>query len=158
MDKAILLTKLNNYENTDFELYKYYLDATSKLYTSEKVEFETCMNDIKILTNKQYDFDWLTENSKIFECNRREFKALCDDVCVILGNRINELCKHTREPIITKPSKFEDYCPFETESLVVVYTLTVLFPLYPISIVDDSSIQSSCRKYESPALIYVTPL
>lgn len=118
MDKAVLLTKLSGYNDRSFELYEHYLNATSKSFVDEKEEFDTCISSIKKLTEKQYDFGWLSENAAEFECNRRDFKALCDDVCVLLGNRIDELCKHTRNPIVTKPTKFEDYCPFTSETLV----------------------------------------
>ncbi len=118
MDKAVLLTKLSNYNDKNFELFVYYLNATTSSFIDEKEEFDTLISNIKTLTEKQYDFSWLAENAAEFECNRREFKALCDDVCVLLGNRIDELCKHTRKPIITKPTKFEDYCPFANETLV----------------------------------------
>lgn len=119
MDKAVLLTKLHNYNDKSFELFNYYLDGTSKSFADNITEFETCINDIKKLTDYQYDFAWLSENAETFGVNRREFKALCDDVCAILGNRVQELCAHTREPIITKPTKYEDYCPFSSENLVV---------------------------------------
>ncbi|MBQ8218340.1 MAG: hypothetical protein IJZ79_03450 [Bacilli bacterium] len=118
MNNAILLTKLNNYDDMSFELYKYYVDATSKSFADNAIEFSTCIEDIKKLTNYQYDFGWLSENASKFGVNRRDFKSLCDDVCVLLGNRIQELCSHTREYIITKPSKYEDYCPFSSEALV----------------------------------------
>ena len=119
MDKAVLLTKLSNYDDTSFELFQYYLNATSKSFVDEKEEFDTCISSITRLTEKQYDFRWLSENASKFECNRRDFKALCDDVCVLLGNRINEICRRDNDrPIITIPSKFEDYCPFVNESLV----------------------------------------
>lgn len=119
MDKAILLTKLATFNDNNFEPYRYYLDATSTVFEDEKDEFDTCIEDLKKLVDYQYDFAWLSENASIMECNRREFKALCDDVCVLLGNRIDELCKHTRNPIFTTPSKFEDYCPFTNEAYVV---------------------------------------
>lgn len=119
MDKAVLLTKLSNYDDKSFELYEHYLNATSKSFVDEKEEFDTCIASIKLLTEKQYDFGWLSENAAEFDCNRRDFKALCDDVCILLGNRINELCRHNNgRPIITKPTKFEDYCPFSNETLV----------------------------------------
>lgn len=119
MDNAILLTKLNNYENKDFELYKYYINATSFNFINETIEFNVCMQSLKELIEKQYDFEWLAENAKIFEVSRRDFRSLCDDVCILLGNRIEELCKYTKVPIYTKPSKFEDYCPFANEIMVV---------------------------------------
>ena len=119
MDKAILLTKLATFNDDNFEPYRYYLDATSNVFEDEKEEFDTCIVDLKKLVDCQYDFAWLSENATTMGCNRREFKALCDDVCVLLGNRIDELCKHTRNPIFTKPSKFEDYCPFANEVYVV---------------------------------------
>jgi len=118
MNNAILLTKLNNYDDTSFELYQYYINATSKSFSDPAQEFSTCIENIKRLTSCQYDFGWLSENAKQFGVNRRDFKALCDDVCVLLGNRIQELCEHTREYIVTKPSKYEDYCPFPSEALV----------------------------------------
>lgn len=119
MDKAVLLTKLSSYNDKNFELFAYYLNATTASFADEKEEFDTLISNIKTLTEKQYDFSWLAENAAEFDCNRRDFKSLCDDVCVLLGNRIDELCRHTHgRPIITKPTKFEDYCPFPNETLV----------------------------------------
>ena len=118
MDNAILLTKLNNCNDMSFELYRYYIDATSKSFSDSITEFNTCINDIKKLTDYQYDFSWLCDNASIFGVNRRDFKSLCDAVCVLLGNRIQELCEHTKSYIVTKPTKYEDYCPFALEDLV----------------------------------------
>lgn len=118
MDKAVLLTKLNNCNDKTFELYDYYLNATSKSFSDASEEFNVCIKNIKTLTDNQYDFSWLSENSERFGVNRREYKSLCDDVCSLLGNRIQELCCHTRDYIIVKPSNYEDYCPFSRESLV----------------------------------------
>ena len=118
MNNAILLTKLSKMDDLSFELYTYYIDATSKSFLDEITEFNTCINDLKKLTECQYDFAWLSKNASKFEVNRRDFKSLCDDVCMLLGNRIEELCKHNKTPIVTKPTKYEDYCPFASEELV----------------------------------------
>lgn len=118
MDNAVLLTKLSNYDDVSFDLFNYYVNATSKTFADNIEEFNTCIENIKKLTELQYDFSWLSENANEFGCNRRDFKTLCDDVCSLLGNRINELCKHTKTPIVTKPSNFEDYCPYSKEMLV----------------------------------------
>ena len=65
------------------------------------------------------EYFYLDSNAKIFEVNRRDFKNLCDDVCILLGNRLEELCKYSRIPVIVKPSKYDDYCPMNSENLVV---------------------------------------
>lgn len=118
MTNPILLTKLSKYDNKSFELFQFYLNATSSSMENAVEEFNICINNIKYLTEKQYDFAWLSENAKKFEVNRRDFKNLCDDVCILLGNRIEELCKHSRETIVSKPTRYEDYCPFSQSDLV----------------------------------------
>lgn len=119
MTSPVLLTKLSKFNNTDFELFNMYCNATSKSFETVADEFNTCIDNIKYLTEKQYDFSWITENAKVFEVNRRDFKNLCDDVCMLLGNRLEELCKYSRTPVIVKPSKYDDYCPMNSEDLVV---------------------------------------
>lgn len=119
MNNAILLIQLSNLNDDSFELFNYYKIGTTKVFEDEIATFNACVNALKNLINLQYDFEWLTINAKKFETTRRDFRNLCDDVCDLLGNRIEELCKHTRKPIITKPTKFEDYCPFPSDSLVV---------------------------------------
>ena len=139
MDTAILLTKLSQLNNLEFDLYNYYVDATIRSFENSTEEFNTCIKDLKELVGKQYDFSWLTENATEFGCNRREFKQLCDDVCTLLGNRIDEVCRHTRTPIITKPTKFEDYCPVSTESLVAYGNFSherILIDGKPYNIID----------------------
>ena len=43
MDKAVLLTKLNNCNDKTFELYDYYLNATSKSFSDASEEFNVCV-------------------------------------------------------------------------------------------------------------------
>lgn len=153
MNSAILLTKLGAYEDTSFELYKYYVDATSKSFIDPVTEFNTCIEDIKKLTNYQYDFAWLSENASKFEVNRRDFKTLCDDVCVLLGNRVQELCKHTRSYIVTKPSKYEDYCPFSSETLVAYGNPNTIKSSNYVSYDGNKYSIIDCKLEESPYYI-----
>ena len=67
MTSPVLLTKLSKFNNTDFELFSMYSNATSKSFETAADEFNTCIDNIKYLTEKQYDFSWITENDKIFE-------------------------------------------------------------------------------------------
>ena len=118
MDNVLLLNKLANFDNKEFELYTFYADATTVTYEDSCQELSTLFNDLRLLTDYQYDFEWLTATSKAMGCNRREIKALSDDVCILLGKRIEDVCKYTKELIVVKPSNIEDYCPFSSESLV----------------------------------------
>ena len=119
MNIVILLNKLNTCEDQNLELYQHYLNAVYNRHDNLVDEFNACIDSIKYLTNKQYDFNWLSENSKIFNVTRRDFRELCDSVCVLLGNKINDIGKQTKEPIITKPTRYEDYCPYNNENLVL---------------------------------------
>ena len=74
MTSPVLLTKLSKFNNTDFELFNMYCNATSKSFETVADEFNTCIDNIKYLTEKQYDFSWITENAKTFEVNRGDFK------------------------------------------------------------------------------------
>lgn len=114
----ILLTKLSKYDDKSFELFHFYLNATSSISEDSTEDFNVCIDNLKYLTNKQYDFKWLSENAAAFGVNRRDFKSLCDDVCVLLGYKIEEICKYSKEHIITRPTRFEDYCPFNDGDLV----------------------------------------
>lgn len=119
MDKAILLTKLNKCEDESNIVYACYINATSKSFENDIIAFEQHIKDIKVLNAIQYDFTILSEEASKMELTRRDYRELCDAVCMIIGDRINELCKYSKEPIITKPSQFEDYCPFPNEDKVV---------------------------------------
>lgn len=119
MNIVILLNKLNTCEDQNLELYQHYLNAVYNRHDNLVDEFNACIDSIKYLTNKQYDFNWLSENSKIFNVTRRDFRELCDSVCVLLGNKLNDIGKQTREPIITEPTRYEDYCPYNNEKLVL---------------------------------------
>lgn len=119
MDKAILLTRLTKCEDENNELYQCYKDATKKYFDTEEKKFNQLIKDIKYLSNIQYDFSKLSEGAKSFDITRRDYRELCDMVCMIIGDSISDLCNHTRNGIITSPSKFEDYCPFYSNDLVV---------------------------------------
>lgn len=119
MDKAILLTRLTKYEDTNNPLYQCYIDATQKTFDTEEKKFTQLINDIKYLTEIQYDFSLLSKGADIFDITRRDYRELCDMVCMIIGDSISDLCNHTRNGIITVPSRFEDYCPFYSNDIVV---------------------------------------
>lgn len=117
MNGAILLTKLSQYDNEKFDLFKIYVDATKRNFNEIEAEFDTCIKDIKFLSDVQLDFEWLTNSAVRLNTTRRDVRMLCDDVCMILGSRISDLCKN--KCFITSPSKFEDYCPYPKDSFVV---------------------------------------
>lgn len=116
--EVVLLTKLSTMDDRSYELFDYYVIATSQTFENEVEEFNTCIKCLQKLSDNQYDFAWLTENAKQLDASRRDFRNLCDNVCVLLGNRIEELCKHTRAPIVTAPANFDGACPFGSEQLV----------------------------------------
>lgn len=119
MDKAVLLTKLTRCEDESNIVYACYINATSKSFENDIMAFEQHIKDIKVLTAIQYDFTILSEEAAKMEITRRDYRELCDAVCMIIGDRIDEICRHSREPIVTKPSQFEDYCPFSHADKVV---------------------------------------
>lgn len=128
MEVVVLLDKLNSYNDESFELYRYYKIATTTDYSVES--FNNCINSLKDLVNKQYDFkNYIMPNATMFGCNRRDFTQLIDAVCTLLGNKIDEISKCSRIPIITSPSNFEDYCPFPSEDLVL-YGKTNCYSVY----------------------------
>ena len=119
MDKAILLTKLSQCEDETNFLYLSYLDATQTEFESETKKFETLISELKTLSELQYNFNELSTKAQEFGISRRDYRELCDMVCIIIGDSITELCKYTKDGIVTVPTKFEDYCPFYSTSLVV---------------------------------------
>ena len=119
MDKAILLTRLTKCEDENNELYQCYKDAIQKYFDTEEKKFTQLIKDIKYLSNIQYDFSKLSEGAKSFSITRRDYRELCDMVCILIGDSLTELCKYTKDGIVTAPTKFEDYCPFYSTSLVV---------------------------------------
>lgn len=127
MDKALLITKLNKCEDTNNVLYNCYSNAFQNNYESLSEEFDQHIADLKTISEIMYDFDSLTTESAKFGISRRDYRELCDMVCTIIGDRINEICKQSKEPIITKPSKFEDYCPFTSDDMVVYGNIDRLF-------------------------------
>lgn len=129
MDKAILLNKLINAEQSS-KLYDCYINATSNNFENETETFNICIADLKFLSEKQYDFEWLKKEAADFGVSRRDFKNLCDSICVLLGDKINELCKYSKTGIVTKPTRYEDYCPFTSEDLVVYGKNNLLYITY----------------------------
>lgn len=131
MSDVILLNKLSRFNDDDFDLYRYFKDATSKSFEDETEELDTLRSDLILLSEKQYDFaGWLTKSAKALECKRNECMGLCEDVCKLLGNRIQELCNHVRIPIIASPTKMsansalEVKCPYSSEYLVAYGSCT----------------------------------
>ena len=131
MSDVILLNKLSRFNDDDFDLYRYFKDATSKSFEDETEELDTLRSDLILISEKQYDFaGWLTKSAKALECKRNECIGLCEDVCKLLGNRIQELCNHVRIPIIASPTKMsansalEVKCPYSSEYLVAYGSCT----------------------------------
>lgn len=128
LDPAILMQKLYNIENEDSVILKAYKD------TIQSTELDILIDDIKKMTDVQYDFKFLTREKEYFSINRHDTRELCDMVCKLLGNRIEEICI---KPIISKPSRYEDYCPFSSEDLIV----------YSVKPLDNTLIMYEGRSY-----------
>jgi len=93
VNDVILLNKLSKFNDDDFDLYRYYKDATFKSFADETEELDTLRSDLILLSGKRYDFaGWLAKSANALECERNECMGLCEDVCKLLGNRIQELC------------------------------------------------------------------
>lgn len=122
MESAVALKKLIDSNNEELSLFKAYKNAISSNFNSPSEAFTQCIKDLITISDAQYDFDWLTKEAKVLEINRRDFRNLCDDVCIMLGDKLQELCI---KEVITKPSKFEDYCPFSSEDIVMYTTKPV---------------------------------
>lgn len=128
MDAAILLKRLIDSENTDTTIYKAYKNAIDNSYQSPNEEFTKCIEGLKILSQTQYDFKVLANESKLFDLSRRDYRELCDMICFMLGDKIKDLCI---KPIFTKPTQFEDYCPF-VKNDIVIYSIKPLTPGFRI--------------------------
>lgn len=116
MDSAVLLKKLIDSNNEEMSLYRAYKDAIDNSYATPEEAFNQCIYDLKMMSQAQYDFGWLTREARLFEVTRRDYRELCDMVCAMLGDKINDLCY---QPIYVKPSNFEDYCPFGGTDIVM---------------------------------------
>ena len=116
MSNPTLLRDLIEQEDTNNILYKCYNDSIIE-YENIEDKFHILIEDIKQLSELQYDFKLLTSTAKKFNVSRRDCRDLCDMICEILGDDITSLCR--QNSIVVSPSKYEDYCPYSNESLVL---------------------------------------
>ena len=79
--------------------------------------FEHLLSCLKKTIDKTYDFKFLSNEAAVLQANRREIAKLLDVFAEMLGNNIEQLCN--AEYVFTAPSKFEDYCPFPSNDLVL---------------------------------------
>lgn len=112
---SVLLKKLIQSNNEDLIIYRAYQDVMS-VSDNPNQDFIKCIEDISDLSNYQYNYDYLTKEAKILNIYRRDMQQLCDMVCAMLGDKINDICY---QPIYVKPSNFEDYCPFGGTDIVM---------------------------------------
>ena len=106
-----LLQKFINDEAAPSELLDIYLCIKNNN------SFEQVLSCLKKAIEKTYDFEFLSNEAILLQTNRREIVALLNVFAEMLGNKIEALCDV--EYIFTSPSKFEDYCPFPSNDLVL---------------------------------------
>lgn len=116
MTNPTLLNMLIKNECIDIMAYRCYKDTLIE-YANDIDKFNLLIADIKLLSDIQYDFQTLSIESKKLNITRRDYRELCDMICIIIGDVINEMNKYN-QLIVTRPSQFEDYCPFPHEDLV----------------------------------------
>ena len=104
MDSAVLLKKLIDSNNEEMSLYRAYKDAIDNSYATPEEAFNQCIYDLKMMSQAQYDFGWLTREARLFEVTRRDYRELCDMICAMLGDKINDL-----SPILTSVSSKKKY-------------------------------------------------
>lgn len=118
MTDALLLNKLiNEYNDKNSFLFQCY--KHSQLEKNLVDAFNQCISDLKALSELSYNFEALTKYSKQYNITRRDVRQLCEVLSSILGEAITQFCSQDRERIITKPSCFEDFCPYPKAELVV---------------------------------------
>lgn len=111
MEAGILLKKLIDSDNKDSLLYKSYQDSLNSGFTTLEEAFDTCIEDLKKLSDAQYDFDWLTKEAPLLGIKRNDCRDLCDHLCFMLGAKIEDLCY---KPVFTKSSNY-DNCPIRAD-------------------------------------------
>lgn len=110
MEIATIMKTLIECENKDSKIiqaYKNSLNGTS---------LDTLFSDLKDVTGIQYDWSMINQEKEYLNVNRRDIIHICDTVAKLLGDRIEEICVVATT---SKPSQFEDYCPFKSDDLVV---------------------------------------
>lgn len=118
MNDGLLLNKLLTECNDENSfLYQCYIHsfATSNITES----FNKCVDDLKALSDLSYDFRKLSNYAAKYDMTRRDVRQLCEILSTILGETVNELCSNDREFIITKPTCFEDFCPYPKAEIVL---------------------------------------
>ena len=80
------------------------------------MDFETIIDKLKETLDYEYDFSFLTLESKKLNTNRKELKNLLEILAEMLGDKIKDIGEKVN---ITTPSRFEDYCPFPRENKVL---------------------------------------
>lgn len=118
-----LLSELQDYshKNPDFSLCKIY-KYLNKSFKSNDLAFTVYIKCIMALLDYQYDFKWLSLAAKTLSNSsntykRNDIQILCDDLCQLFGENIDDLCAN--QEILVAPSKFEKYCPFSNDSVVI---------------------------------------
>ena len=115
MDESILIKTLTEYTENDLYIKQVY-NRLGNINDSAGYEFNQYIKDLTSLSEKQYDFQWLTDEAGKLDITRRDFRNLCDKVCELIGYYIDELV--SSNIVITNGSGFEEYCPFTKHDLV----------------------------------------
>lgn len=117
LNNAVVLKRLIESKNEDLSAYKGYLIAISGYQNSSREDsFNQCINSLKILTDLQYDFEKLTNESQKLSVSRRDYRNLCDQICQMIGDKIQDLCIM---PLYSKATNYENACPFSSDSFLM---------------------------------------
>ena len=119
-NKLLVTLESYGYNNPDFDLFRIY-KLLDKNFSLENIAFTAYIKSIIKLVDFQYNFQWLTNtvNKLNNSYKRKDIQQFCDDLCYLFGDNIIKVCSDNI--IVSKPSKFENYCPFSTESRVIYY-------------------------------------
>lgn len=115
MNIGTMLNLLENCSDESSKAYQIYLNLKNPIGTDDNIIFANYAKDLRELIDLQYDFNFLSVESKKLDSNlfRRDFKDLLEVLCERIGNKLSEL---SIKGIFSKSVNIEG-SPFGAEDL-----------------------------------------
>lgn len=108
MDVVVDLVNLSSSKAENSIIYQAYQCAIKNVDKEEAPELlSRCADCITQLSDITFDFERLKSEAKILQITRRNCSVLADDVCKVLGEKIEKLCEDFG-PIIVHSSELTE--------------------------------------------------
>ena len=150
LDDAVVLKRLIESKNEELSAYKGYLiSISSEPNSSREASFKQCIDSLKALTDVQYNFQVLTDEAQKLKVSRRDYRNLCDNICQMLGDKIQELCI---VPVYSQATNYENACPYSSNSFIMYTTKPVDIALSSNRIIYDGNLYKmiETKREETP--------